>query len=661
MKCYRFVLGLSILPGLFLCGPSGGELSAQGIFFGSPQFYTGALHSSAGAIAVGDFNGDGFSDVAEGTSGDSLRILLGTGDGKLAAEGTPIAAGGVALDIATGDLNRDGKLDLVVNYWPVPGFTAFLGDGRGRFPIRLDQALPVSRYQTLGDMNGDGILDLIYSISVFAPSRSGIVGVFLGKGDGTFTRRLEVPTTEMVQSHPIVFDSNGDKIPDVVVISEDGTLFQLVGIGDGSLRVAGTTPVGGTTPGAQFVAGDFDRDGRFDLAVLDGNLVSTNPTVKVLLGRGAGGFQPAVRYPMRYVFGYPVYLEGIASGDIDADGILDLLVLTRPQSLPQDVEARRKTIMESAATTLIGRGDGTFFEVRNQIDLGAQVNGGFPGFPRRVFLSDFNGDRKLDIIVSHSVGFRPESTGICLVINKTSKTTIYGVFNAASFTEAALSPGEMVVIYGRNVGPPIPASMEISSDGIAAKFRSGTQVAFNGRLAPIFYASKDAVYALVPYDVSDNFVRSVSIVAEFQGERSVPYSLPLARSMPGVFTANSSGTGQLLAVNLDDGRLNSVTNPARKGSLVTLFVTGEGQTTPRGIDGKVPSDVPLPTPELPVVVGINNVGAEILYAGGAPGLVAGILQINLRVPEDVPSGPSIPIVVKVGDAYSQAGVTIAVQ
>lgn len=95
-----------------------------------------------------------------------------------------------------------------------------------------------------------------------------------------------------------------------------------------------------------------------------------------------------------------------------------------------------------------------------------------------------------------------------------------------------------------------------------------------------------------------------------------------------------------------------------------LYATGEGQTNPPGRDGSLAEYATLaefPRPVLPVRVLIGGQPAEILYAGAAPGFVAGLMQINLRVPEGSPFGEAVGVVLRVGGASSRAGVTLAVR
>jgi uncharacterized protein (TIGR03437 family) len=135
--------------------------------------------------------------------------------------------------------------------------------------------------------------------------------------------------------------------------------------------------------------------------------------------------------------------------------------------------------------------------------------------------------------------------------------------------------------------------------------------------------------------------------------------MPVAVAAPGLFTLDSTGGGQAAAVN-QDGTINTSATPALIGTIISLFATGEGQTSPLGIDGK-PATAPFPAPSLPVTVTIGGVTVSALqYVGGAPGEVAGLLQINVTIPAGITPGSAVPVAISVGGATSQAGVTIAV-
>jgi uncharacterized protein (TIGR03437 family) len=137
------------------------------------------------------------------------------------------------------------------------------------------------------------------------------------------------------------------------------------------------------------------------------------------------------------------------------------------------------------------------------------------------------------------------------------------------------------------------------------------------------------------------------------------FETPMAATAPGIFTQNQSGQGQAAALNQDTS-FNTALNPAHRGSVI-VYVTGEGQTTPFGVNGKIAvAGATLPHPTAPVSVTIGGVTAVVQYAGGAPGSLAGLMQINAVIPESINTGSAVPVTVTVGTASSQSGVTIAV-
>lgn len=136
----------------------------------------------------------------------------------------------------------------------------------------------------------------------------------------------------------------------------------------------------------------------------------------------------------------------------------------------------------------------------------------------------------------------------------------------------------------------------------------------------------------------------------------------VAASHPGIFSAASSGTGQAAVLN-QDGSYNSASNPAAGGTIVTLFVTGEGVLTPVGQNGRIETgpvgSIPVPTLKVAVNFGTTP-SPSILYAGVAPGEVDGLLQINAQVPTGLTPG-NVPLTVTVGTATSQKNLTIGVK
>jgi uncharacterized protein (TIGR03437 family) len=231
-----------------------------------------------------------------------------------------------------------------------------------------------------------------------------------------------------------------------------------------------------------------------------------------------------------------------------------------------------------------------------------------------------------------------------------------GLTGAAGYVPGGIAPGEIIAIFGSAMGPDTLAPLQLNASGQVATTLAGTRVLFDGIAAPVIYTWNKQLSVVVPYSVAPK--ASVAVVVEYAGIASPPVTMLVTSSAPGIFTANGSGTGQGAILN-QDGTLNSAANPAPKGSVVVIFATGEGQTNPGGVDGKLAA-VPLPAPLLPVNVDIGAAAADVLYAGAAPTLVAGVLQVNVRVPATAPSGSAL-ILLRIGNATSQPGVTLAIQ
>ncbi len=242
-----------------------------------------------------------------------------------------------------------------------------------------------------------------------------------------------------------------------------------------------------------------------------------------------------------------------------------------------------------------------------------------------------------------------------------------GVVNSASYSDLQFAPGEMVTIFGTGFGPPELQMLRLDETGRVATELAQTRVLFGGLPAPLVYVTKNQLSAVVPYGAEQFLVwggpgfrtGTIQIRIEYQGRRSAVAGLWLNESAPGIFTADSSGKGQGAILN-QDGSRNSPENPAARGSVVMIFGTGEGTTVPPGVDGAIAGAMP-PKPALPVSATIGGAAAEVQYAGAAPGLMAGVFQVNLKVPEGTTLGPAVPVQVGVGQNSTPAGVTLAVR
>jgi uncharacterized protein (TIGR03437 family) len=200
-----------------------------------------------------------------------------------------------------------------------------------------------------------------------------------------------------------------------------------------------------------------------------------------------------------------------------------------------------------------------------------------------------------------------------------------------------------------------------STTGKVSTSIGGVQVLFNGIPGPMAYASSTQVNAVVPYEVAG--LIGVNVLIRFSGQTSNAIPVPVAATVPGIFTANSSGTGPGAILN-QDTTTNGPGNAAPKGTVVSVYLTGEGQTNPLGVTGKVTmvsATPPLtPVPLLPIAVLIDNQPANYTFAGEAPGLVSGVLQLNVQIPANARSG-DLSLVVSIGNNSSQTGVTVSVR
>jgi uncharacterized protein (TIGR03437 family) len=235
--------------------------------------------------------------------------------------------------------------------------------------------------------------------------------------------------------------------------------------------------------------------------------------------------------------------------------------------------------------------------------------------------------------------------------------TITSLVSGASFLPSPLAPGEIISLFGRGLGPSDSVPMRLTPGGLVDNSLSGTRVIIDGTPAPMLYTQAGLVSAIVPFSVAGK--STVQVQVEYQGVRSAPVSFLVAAAAPAIFSIDGSGRGQGAILDQDTS-VNSDLNPADRGSVIVLYASGAGQMDPPSDDGAITGDV-LATPLAAVSVLVDGQNTEILYAGAAPGLVAGVLQVNLRLPPQISTGSAVGILLKVGRFTSQPGVTVAIR
>lgn len=364
--------------------------------------------NAQGTVAVGDFNQDDILDVAVASTLGSINVLLGNGDGTFQPPIESVAHQWTRRVVA-GDFNGDGKLDAAALSFNDSVVQVLLGRGDGSFQLPLEYLGGYDQKSlATADLNGDGHLDLVVTNS--DPFES-VASVLFGNGDGTFQPKVDYPTGREPWA-VVAGDLNDDGKPDLATADwEGGTASVLLNNGDGTfapaesyfaggplspegivairfakgdrvgLAVTGKAgtfilvnngngtfqPAMGYNPAAGGpVVGDFDRDGRADMAE-----VNFDDGIAVLFGKGDGFFRTSNAYSWK------PYVNAVAAGDLNGDGKPDLAVTNRDFH---------------SVGIMLGEGGGRFSKVVHQYRTG--------GYPQAIAVGDLNGDRKRDLAVA---------------------------------------------------------------------------------------------------------------------------------------------------------------------------------------------------------------------------------------------------------------------
>jgi uncharacterized protein (TIGR03118 family) len=221
---------------------------------------------------------------------------------------------------------------------------------------------------------------------------------------------------------------------------------------------------------------------------------------------------------------------------------------------------------------------------------------------------------------------------------------IQSVLNAASLSSQAVAPGELVEITGQTVGPSpsVAATIPPSTSALATTL-GGTSVTVNGTAAPILYANGSQTNIQIPYEVAGS--SSASVVLTTGGQTTAAFTVPVRAVSPGIFTINFTGSGQAVALNAD-GTVNSSTNPAVRGTSVTIFATGEGVTTPASADGMTET-ANTTVPVAPVSILFDTTTGMVSADSTVPKDVAGVLEVKATIPAGIPAGQT-SVILSVG-------------
>lgn len=257
-----------------------------------------------------------------------------------------------------------------------------------------------------------------------------------------------------------------------------------------------------------------------------------------------------------------------------------------------------------------------------------------------------------------------QTVNVTLLVSATGTPVVLAVESAASFATGAVSPGEIVTLFGNSIGPasPLSGTSFTPTNGTVLTTLAGTSVTFNNVAAPLIFVAPGQINAIVPYEVAAEIGQNIPVVVTVNGTASASISVPVVATEPAIFSLGQNGSGQGAILN-QNATVNGTNNPAAAGSIVSIFATGEGVLVPAGTTGCITGGtLPLPKPVASVAVTIGGQAAmPITYAGEAPEEVCGLIQINATIPADLGAGAQ-PVVVTIGNnSNTSQNVTVAVQ
>jgi uncharacterized protein (TIGR03437 family) len=427
--------------------------------------------------------------------------------------------------------------------------------------------------------------------------------------------------------------------PQLVAIACAGSVALFTATATSNQSWLSVSPASGYTPGtitvsanpAGLAAGSYTGS----ISVTAGSCGAA-PALTVILNVAPGSASstvPAIT-PAALAFGYQAGGVNPANQTVSLSGAAGAAFTTAVSSgwLSVNPSSGAAPATLTVAVNPAGLSAGTYSGI-----IGISTNSGTGGFTQNV-----------PVTLTVSAAAAPSQAA-------TPLPTVSLPLNGGSLQVTPVAPGEIISIFGQGLGPAAGANLSLTPDGLVANALSGTRVLFDGSPGPLLYAQSGQINAVAPYSISGS--QTVQVVVEFQGVDSTPSTMLVAPAAPAIFTMDQSGHGQGAILNQDTS-VNSDLNPADRGSIVTLFASGAGLLVPAAQDGAVTTD--LATAMLPVAVLVDGQNPEITYAGAAPGLVSGVLQVNFRLPSQAMTG-KIGVLLKVGRFTSQSGVTMAIR
>jgi uncharacterized protein (TIGR03437 family) len=223
-----------------------------------------------------------------------------------------------------------------------------------------------------------------------------------------------------------------------------------------------------------------------------------------------------------------------------------------------------------------------------------------------------------------------------------SSTRVECVVNAASYKAGTVTPGMIVTLFGKGMGPAEGAVMTLDASGKVPAAGVGVRVLFNGTAAPLLYVREDQINAVVPFAVTGFDTARVQV--EYGQSALPPITVRVRNNDPGMFRLGSTEFGAVLNQN---NSVNTPENAAERGSFITFWATGIGLFLSTFEDGGIVAEISSLRSTVRVLLG--GIEGDVYYSGAAPGMVAGVTQINVRVPPNARISSRVPVAIRVGD------------
>jgi trimeric autotransporter adhesin len=664
---------------------------------------TDVAADQSGNLFVTDF---GNSKIRQVSSGGIITTLIGNQDGVPLEEGQAAAsirlAGptGVAVDSAANVYLTEGSVGagsgLVqgdFRVWKISGgvfarvagtgLQSYSGDGGAASIAQLNTptnvAIDSAGALYIADALNHRIRKMTPGGSIVTVAGTGVAG-FSGDGKLAVNAQLNSPHGVAVDSSGTIYiaDTNNNRVR---VVTPEGVIYTLAGNGNAGFFGDGGMAILGALHAPQAIA--VDRNGNFYIAdTLDHRVrkVTQDNTITTIAGNGIAGFSGDGGTGANAALNLPVSLALDDNGNIF---IAD-----------QGNGRIRRVTSTGTISTVAGNGNtpesqlynpsGVVVDAQGNVDIADSghnlIRQAFSGGLITIAGSGgccYSGDGGLATAAQFNSpgGMAMDPSGILyvadtgnnairqLVAGAAVNPSIISIVSSASNLSGPIAPGEVVTIAGVALGPPQLVPGNVTADGLVATVLSGTTVSFNGIPAPIIYTSGTQVSAVVPFALDVTRPNAV-VMVQYRGQQPAQFTVPVAAVAPALFTLDYSGTGQALAFN-QDGSANGncapnlpgtpvhpACYPAPPNTLINLFFTGAGQTSPAGVDGQILTGS-LPSPVLPVSVKIGGVQAVVLFTSGVAGEVSGIMQVQAQIPPGITPGPAVPVVVQVGNSFTQ--------